>query len=284
MLETLTLIIPCVEEVYLLERCLKSIEKVLPGQKVIVIQMANWTFDPYDGKNLQICQVRSPLLGVAAAKNFGARMVKTEYMALLDSDNWFIDHGTNWTLQLSKAMEQYPFLIALQRSEENRRLVSGIRPDKWNFSRHCIGWSVIWSYKHFWSLGGLDESCGTGSSTLAQAGEEFTILYKHFEKFSENTIYLSDLLIAHPSLDKPVPLKKKFAYAYGSNYNAMFQIRRKLSIMACFWYLKTIIGFGNDINRGLRSRSIMEIIILVLARLLALLDSIIRDMPRNYNP
>lgn len=279
MLQDLTIVIPCVDEVDLLDKCLLSIQSILPGQEIIVIQMADWTFDPYEGKNLKIKTIRSPLMSCAAAKNLAARSAESKYIFFQDSDNYLIGEEAIWHQQVSKALTVNPKVIFLQRAEEDRKITVGVEPNRWNFSRHCINWSVIWDKSYFFMLDGFDETTGTGCDTLAQSGEEFTIFFRHFE-LSSPSIYLPELLVGHPSLNKPVTPQRKFEYAYGVFYRTMWQLRRKPSLMSLFWFIRSLAGFANDILHGFRSRSIVETRLLLSARLLAFFDALTRDVPR----
>jgi glycosyltransferase involved in cell wall biosynthesis len=278
----LTIIIPCVGETEALEACLRSIAPRLPGQQVLVMQMGDWQLDPDAARGLDVCLVKRARMPASAARNLGARLATADYLLFLDSDNWLLGEPSTWEQQLAGALEQEPDVVILQRREEGRTFVPASKVTPWNFSRHCIEWNLVWSRRHFLELGGLDEGCGTGSGSMAQAGEAFDICFRHFSRRSSRTTYLPALEIAHPSLDAPGrPRRQQFEYAYGSNYVAMRQLRRAPSALALFWMLRTLGGLGADVARCARVGSLARLRLLVGARLLALWDSVTRDAPRR---
>lgn len=283
MLYGLDIVIPCLEEVDRLRTCLRSIAARLPGQSVVIVQMAEWRSDPGFDENLRIRRVHASRLPAGAARNLGARSTSSEYVFFLDSDCWLIGENAVWERDLAWALGQKPELVVLQRSEEGRGFLPK-RPSRWNFSRHCIEWNLIWSRDHFLRVGALDELCCTGSSTMAQAGEAFSICFKHFDLPGPRTIYLPSLHVGHPSLIQPkAPPWREFEYAYGSSYVAMRQLRDRPSLLALFWFFRTLAGFGKDMADGLPFRQWERVRSLLRARLLAAWDALRGSGPRPRN-
>jgi len=262
----LTIIIPCLNEIKLLKRCLNAIADRLPQQRVVVIQMGKWQLSLNDYPTLQLHIIRSTPLPAAAARNLGARAIASDYIWFLDSDNWLIGTAPTWQNQLYSALAQSHELIILQRAEEQRNIPPAM-PTRWNFSRHCIEWNLIWSRQHFLALGGFNPLTGTGSPTLAQGGEAFGICFQHFEPAHYRTLYLPELAVAHPSLTKPQATPaQQFAYMYGSNYVTFSQLRRKPSLLSAYWFMRTLMGFAK--LQGSQARA------------LALWDALTRHSPR----
>jgi glycosyltransferase involved in cell wall biosynthesis len=276
----LTIVVPCVDEVPLLVRCLRSIAACLPGQRVIVVKMGGWDVDPAWCEGLDVRFEVQPRLSAAAARNCGARLADTDYVLFLDSDNWLQGDRETWEPQLSAALEQGPELVILQRGEDGRAFAPVERVTRWNFSRHCIEWNLVWSRRHFWALGGLDERCCTGSTTLAQAGEAFDICFGHFASQESRTLFVP-LEVGHPSLDAAArPLRRQFEYAYGANYVVLRQLRRRPTLVAAFWFVRALGGLAADVARTGRKRSWGRMRALAAARMLAVWDGMTRDAPR----
>lgn len=283
-MQNLTLVIPCVDEIGLLKKCLASIEERLPGQKVTVVKMGGWPAAEISSYALRVQLIPSRQLCASAARNVGARHADTAYVLFLDSDCVLLGSPTVWQTRLPSALNEQPHLLILQRGEAGRQIGRSI-PGRWNFSRHCIEWNLIWSREHFFELGGLDEACSPGSATLAQVGEAFSICFRHFESSSAETIYLPDLVVGHPSLSNPDSAPyRQFEYAYGSSYVATRQLRRKPSLLSLFWFIRTLVGFGADISRGLRANSMKQTQRLMHARALGAWDGINRSSPRPRKP
>lgn len=279
MVQDLTIIIPCISEVDRLEKCLRTIDEHLPGQHVIVVQMAEWSTTAITRAS-HVRFVRQKLLSSAAARNIGARQATTDYLFFLDSDNWLIGDGDSWNVEINNAMLSRPLLIVLQRADEQRQFMNGIMPTRWNFSRYCIEWNLIWCRSHFFALGGFDENCCHGGQSMAQAGEGFDICFKHFASRGA-TVLSPRLFVGHPSLENPS--KRLFEYAYGSGYSATRQLRRKPCALSLFWFARSLAGLGLDVIRGVRRRSVAVLLTLVWARLLAAWDGITKDAPRSRN-
>ncbi|HMA34740.1 MAG TPA: glycosyltransferase [Chloroflexia bacterium] len=279
-LENLTIVIPCLEEVRLLQQCLDSIAVRLPGQKVLVVKMGTWSPDQLAGRDLDLRILTSPRVGAAAARNLGARAARSEYIFCPDSDCILVGPAALWQARLKDALARQADLVILGRAEAGRRFSPG-KLTRWNFSRHCIEWTLIWARDHFFALGGLDESYGPGSATAAQAGEGFALVFRHFEQPRSRTIMLPKLLVSHPSLSNTgASPQRQFEYAYGSNYVAMRQLRRRPSLLSLFWFIRTTLGISADLVRGLRARSLRQTFYLVYARYLAACDALLRDTPR----
>lgn len=279
MIAELAFVVPCVEEIDLLNRCLATIAERFPGQKVVVVRMSSWRLPEWVESSLDIQIVESVKLSIAQAKNLGARHVNADYIALIDSDNWLIGQREVWQSRLRHAMAQRPQLIALQRAESDRRFPMRVAPTPWNFSRHTIGWSVIWQRDHFFRLGMLDERFG--GESLAGCGEEFPILFRHFAGKANRTIFLPELLMGHPSLDKPVSDQRKMEYIYGSAFATMRQLRENPSLMSLYWFAWSLAGFGVSGLRAMKAGSFKMLKIQVHARLLALTDALVKDTPRK---
>lgn len=278
MIHDICIVIPCIQELELLLRCLSSIEKIMPKQKVIVIHMGDWKENILSQFDLLIKVIKVKQISAAKARNLGASFVATDYVWFLDSDSWLVTKDAQlWQEALAKAISQKPDLIVLQRAEEERTIKKYVKPNQWNFSRHCIEWNLIWNKKHFFNIGKLNEKCGIGSENLAQAGEVFTPLFKHFSCRDNKTIYLPFLKVGHPSLTKPTTKYRLFEYQYGSSYTTFQEIRCNFSCLAIYWFTKTLGGCILDIRRGWNNNLVS---ILVTARLLALWDAIITGYPR----
>jgi glycosyltransferase involved in cell wall biosynthesis len=261
--------------------CLRSLAPRLPGQAVIVVQMGDWELAPEATRGLEVRLVRHERMPASAARNLGARLATTDYLLFLDSDNWLLGEPSAWETLLAAALERQPGVVVLQRREEGRRFEPVSRVTSRNFSRHCIEWNLVWSRSHFLELGCLDETCGTGSASLAQAGEAFDICFRHFASAASRTTHLPSLVVGHPSLDASGrPRRRQFEYAYGSSFVAMRQLRRAPSALALFWMLRTLGGLGADVARCLRAGSLDQLRLLAGARLLAFWDSVTRDAPR----
>jgi len=277
----LTIVIPCVGETEALEACLRSIAPRLPGQAVVVVQMGDWQLARDATRGLDVRLVQHARVPGSAARNLGARLATTDYLLFLDSDNWLLGEPSAWQTHLASALEKRPEVVVLQRQEEGRKFDHAASVTPWNFSRHCIEWNLVWSRLHFLGLGGFDETCGTGSGSLAQAGEAFDICFRHFSRRSSRTTHLPALAIAHPSLDASCrPRHRQFEYAYGSHFMAMRQLRRAPSALALFWMLRSLGGLGADLVRCARAGSLAQLRLLGGARLLAFWDSVTRDSPR----
>lgn len=279
MIYNLTIVIPCVDEVELLQKALLHLQDTLPEQKVIIVKMGKEAITFLDEYNLQIKLYTSPLLSSARAKNYGASLVTTDYFLLQDSDNWIKGDRNEWASTIEKAILQSPRAIFLQRNEDDRKIINQ-KPNKWNFGRNTINWSIIWKKEYYFNLGALDERCGTGADSLAQSGEEMTLIYRYFEENADN-IYLENIKINHPSLNKPVSIDRRFQYAYGVTNRICWQFRRKPSWMAAYWLVRTILGFALDLYRGCNEKSYTLVLYLIRARAYALYDSIFTDYPRK---
>ena len=275
----LTVVVPCVDEHELLDAFLRSVADRLPGTEVVVVNMGAWTAPAALERDLEIRSVPSELLSIAAAKNLGLRHATRPYVAMMDSDNELIGPAREWGSRLAEVFAADPDLVALGRLEAARRHANGVEPNKWNFSRHTIGWSVIWRREHLMGIGGFDERFGTG--TLAGCGEDFGPLYDHFADPLARTCALPQLAVGHPSLQKPVDHTRLYRYTYGSAISTLLPLRHAPSPMAAFWALKTVAGFSADLVRGVRRRDRAWSSVVLRARAQAVRDALLVGQPRK---
>lgn len=272
----LSIVVPCVDEHDLLEGFLASVAERLPACEVVVVNMGGWR--PPDDLGLALRLVPSPLRSIAGAKNTGLAHAGRTYVALMDSDNVLLGPPEDWR-RLDEAMAGGPSLVTLGRHEAGRRLGEGVTPNRWNFSRHTIGWSVVWRREHLLALGGFDERFGTG--TLAGCGEDFPPLYRHFAEPGATTRALPELAVGHPSLQKAVSARRLYRYTYGSAISTLLFIRSDRSPMACYWAAKTVLGFGADLFRGLRRGDLAWTATVLRARARACADALLLGRPRK---
>jgi len=278
----LTIVIPCLDERELLERCLWSVACRLPQQRVLVVQMGDWRLDPALYEVLDIRLLRTTRKCAAAARNFGAREAETDYLLFLDSDNWLEECAEGWGDPIARALAAAPHLIVLQRAEHGRSFRPTRRVSRWNFSRHCIEWNLIWRRSHFLELGALDEDACSGSARAAQAGEAFDLCYRHFAQRQRRTVCLPTLRVGHPSLDVAGrSTQRRFEYAYGSHYVAVRQLRRSPSLLSLFWALRTMAGCLRDIGWALLRRQPGELRTTLFPRLLGVWDGLLLSRPRE---
>lgn len=276
----LTIVVPCLEEVDELRACLASLAAVLPGQRVVVVKMGSWPAAAVAGYDLDMHLLPAPRMCAAAARNLGAQQVLAGYIFFLDSDCVLRGEPDAWQRHLAAALAARPDLVVLQRGEVGRTFGTAA-PTRWNFPRHCIEWNLIWSRECFYRLGGLDELCGTGSPTLAQSGEAFAICYAYFATPGVRTVYLPQLVVEHPFLGyRDLAPRKQFEYAYGYSFIAMRPLRRQPSLLALFWFVRTLGGLAADVQRAWRARSAALLARLLLARLLATWDALRRERAR----
>lgn len=249
-LDTLGVVIPCVENISNVWTRLIDIAQALPQITIHVIYMGNEPSDQFKGQNKQIHWHPSILRSASNARNYGASIVTAPFIMFLDSDNIIAPPSAVTLGKLNQAISQNPDLIILQRAEMSRKIAPA-HPTKYNFSLHCIEWNCIWRREHFLNLGGFDERFGPGSPTMAQTGEAFSLCFKHFAIKNTHTIYLPDIKVHHPSLDNShkSPLRQ-FQYAYGSHYAAFEPFLRAPSRLAAFWFLRTLAGFGKDLLKS----------------------------------
>jgi glycosyltransferase involved in cell wall biosynthesis len=275
--DALTIVVPCLGEYDLLDRFLASVAERLPGTEVVVVDMGDR--EPSPQPRLDVRSVASEPRSIAGAKNLGLRHATRPYVALMDSDNVLIGDAGAWAASLGEALADGPDLVTLGRCEDSRRLPGGVAPTRWNFSRHTIGWSVIWRRVHIERLGGFDERFGTGS--LAGCGEDFPPLYRHFADRSATTRPLMQLGVGHPSLQRPVSPDRLYRYTYGSAISTVVLLRQEPSLTAAFWAGKTVLGFGADLVRGLRRRDPRWTAVVLRARALAIADGLRLGQPRR---
>lgn len=280
--DELEIIITCVQEVEQLERCLSSIERYLPQQRVIVVQMADWQVDPAAGKALHVRCIRLPKTAASAARNAGLAASTARYVWCMDSDNWLQGDPHVWREQLAAAIQHSPDAVFLQRAEEGRQYAPVNDVNRYNFTRHTIEWSVVWSRKYLCALGGYDVQVGVGSALLAQTGEGFSLMYRHFSRRG-TSIYLPELAVGHPSLFTPyVDPVRQFGYIYGSTYTSMRELRRSPSLLALFWFVRTLIGIGRDTVRCAAARFDRKHRTLLAARCLGGWDAFVSpEKPRR---
>jgi hypothetical protein len=220
-------------------------------------------------------------LSAAQARNLGAQAAAKEYVLFLDSDNWLSGAAAHWPEALTRALAAGTDLVVLKRGEEGRMFAGVPEVNRWNFSRHCIEWNLVWSRRHFFKLGGLDEECCTGSSTLAQAGEAFDLCFRHFDS-GGSTVYVPNLVVGHPSLDATTKsVRRQWEYAYGANFVVARQLRRKPSLLSLYWWARVVAGFGADAYRGLSARSLARARLQVGARWAAVCDGAKSYKPRR---
>lgn len=281
-LARLTLVIPCLEEVDLLRRCLVSAAERLPGQRVVVVKMGGWRWDPAWAGSLEVRLLERERLPAAHARNEGARAATTSHLLFLDSDNWLLGDPGEWRARLGAALSCDPELAVLRRAEEGRRIAPVDRVTGWNFSRHVIEWNLVWRRSHFFELGGFDPGCGPGSPGMAQCGEAFDLCFRHFQRPGASAPYLHSLALGHPALETPGrPLARQLEYAYGSNLVAFRQLRRRPSRLALYWFLRACAGLVADLGRG---RADVPGPLLARARLSALWDALQGGEPRPRRP
>jgi hypothetical protein len=247
-LQSLAIVIPCIENISTALPQLLSITQLLPQSTLHVVYMGLESIQDFSVINNLVLHP-STLRGASNARNYGASFATTQYILFLDSDN-SIEISTDNALNLEQTLKLTPDLIILQRAEANRQ-IQPVLPTKYNFSLHCIEWNCIWRREHFLNLGGFDERFGPGSPTMAQTGEAFSLCFKHFAIKNTHTIYLPDIKVHHPSLNNSHKSpQRQFQYAYGSHYAAFEPCLRSPSRLAVFWFLRTLAGFGKDIRQA----------------------------------
>jgi glycosyltransferase involved in cell wall biosynthesis len=277
----LSIVVPCIDEHEELERFLRSVAERLPETEVVVVSMGGWEPSPDLRERLVLRPVASELLSIAAAKNLGLRHATRPYVALMDSDNVLLGPAREWDAALAEALARRPDLVCLGRREASRRLADGVTPTKWNFSRHTIGWSVVWRRDHLERIGGFDERFGTG--TVAGCGEDFGPLYEHFADPGATTASLPQLGVGHPSLQKPVTATRLYRYTYGSAASTVLPLRHRPSPLAAYWSAKTVAGFAADLARGLRRRDRTWTRVVLRARARAVADAAVLGAPRRLS-
>lgn len=265
----ITIVIPRVHADEPIVACLKSVQSAMTGAEILVVDMAYPKLDTIAAGKRVSCIV-SPRLSASQARNFGARHALTPYILFLDGD-CIIEANVSGNSSLNKSFTAGADLIILQRAEAERR-IQPAKPTKYNFSLHCIEWNCIWRREHFLALSGFDERLGPGSPTMAQTGEAFSLCYKHFAMRNARTEYMPEILVHHPSLDNAHNPTKRQLYAYGSHYAAFEPLIRAPSMLAAYWFLRTLGGFGKDLVTSRYS---------FRARAMALYDSIFLAQPRK---
>jgi hypothetical protein len=95
-------------------------------------------------------------------------------------------------------------------------------------------------------MGEFNENFSPGCNTMAQCGEEISLFFNHFSKSDYNTIYIKNIAVGHPSLSKPVKLKRHFEYNYGVSYAVLSLFKNSPNLFSLYWLLRIIAGIVKD--------------------------------------